>query len=118
MFEPRGEMQISVESLEPVGEGALRVAFEQIKAKLDGEGLFATELKRKLPLLPRRVGVITSSTGAAYHDILTVITRRTRSVSIVLIPARVQGENRPRNSEAVLFDNRFNERLMQAAHRV
>jgi exodeoxyribonuclease VII large subunit len=111
IYEPRGAMQLSVESLEPVGEGALRVAFEQIKAKLEAEGLFAAELKRKLPLLPKRVGVVTSPTGAAYHDILTVLTRRTRSVSIVLIPTRVQGENSGEEiREAVLFANRFNQR--------
>ncbi|HYJ90118.1 MAG TPA: exodeoxyribonuclease VII large subunit [Pyrinomonadaceae bacterium] len=109
VYEPRGEYQLMVESLEPVGEGALRVAFEQIKAKLAAEGLFAVELKRTLPLLPRRVGVITSPTGAAYHDILTVLTRRTRSVSIVLIPTKVQGENAGEEiREAVLFANRFN----------
>ena len=109
VYEPRGEYQLMVESLEPVGEGALRVAFEQIKEKLAAEGLFAVELKRKLPLLPRRVGVITSATGAAYHDILTVLTRRTRSVSVVLIPARVQGENAGEEiREAVLFANRYN----------
>lgn len=113
VYEPRGEYQLMVESLEPVGEGALLVAFEQIKAKLDAEGLFAVERKRKLPLLPRRVGVITSPTGAAYHDILTVITRRTRSVSIVLIPTRVQGENSGEEiREAVLFANRYNERAV------
>lgn len=111
LYEPRGEYQLMVESLEPVGEGALIVAFEQIKAKLDAEGLFAAELKRRLPLLPRRVGVITSATGAAYHDILTVLTRRTRSVSIVLIPTRVQGENAGEEiRQAVLFANRFSDR--------
>jgi exodeoxyribonuclease VII large subunit len=112
VYEPRGEYQLMVESLEPVGEGALRVAFEQIKAKLEAEGLFAPALKRKLPLLPRRVGVVTSPSGAAYHDILTVLTRRARSVSIVLIPTRVQGENSGEEiREAVLFANRYNTRV-------
>jgi exodeoxyribonuclease VII large subunit len=111
VYEPRGEYQLSVESLEPVGEGALRVAFEQIKTKLDAEGLFSPDLKRKLPMLPKRVGVVTSPTGAAYHDILTVLTRRTRSVSIVLIPTRVQGENSGEEiRQAVLFANRFNKK--------
>jgi exodeoxyribonuclease VII large subunit len=118
VYEPRGEYQLSVESLEPVGEGALRIAFEQIKAKLEAEGLFAPELKRRLPLLPRRVGVVTSSSGAAYHDILTVLTRRARSVSIVLIPTRVQGENSGEEiREAVLFANRYNMRV-PAEHRI
>jgi len=111
VYEPRGEYQLMVESLEPVGEGALLVAYEQVKAKLDGEGLFAAELKRGLPLLPKRIGVVTSPTGAAYHDILTVLTRRTRSVSIVLIPTRVQGDGAGEEiREAVLFANRFNEK--------
>jgi exodeoxyribonuclease VII large subunit len=112
VYEPRGEYQLSVESLEPVGEGALRVAYEQIRAKLEAEGLFSPALKRKLPLLPKRVGVVTSPTGAAYHDIHNVLTRRTRSVSIVLIPTRVQGENAGEEiRDAVLFANRYNQRV-------
>ncbi|MBK7707415.1 MAG: exodeoxyribonuclease VII large subunit [Acidobacteria bacterium] len=92
VYEPKGEYQLIVDSLEPVGEGALLVAFEQIRAKLAKEGLFDQKLKRKLPFLPRRVGVVTSPNGAAFHDIFNVLTRRASSVSIVLIPARVQGE--------------------------
>jgi exodeoxyribonuclease VII large subunit len=92
LYEPRGEFQLVVESLEPSGEGALRAAFEQIKARLDAEGLFRPELKRPIPFFPRRVAVITSPSGAAYHDIHNVLTRRARSVSILLIPAQVQGE--------------------------
>ena len=92
LYEPRGEYQILVESLEPVGEGALKVAFEQIKLKLGKERLFDEEFKQPLPLFPRRVGVVTSPNGAAFHDILNVISRRTKTVSIVLIPTRVQGE--------------------------
>lgn len=91
-YEARGEMQIVVESLEPAGEGALAAAFEQIRAKLDAEGLFSPDLKRPIPFLPRRVAVITSRTGAAYHDIHSVLARRSRSVSILLVPALVQGE--------------------------
>jgi len=74
-----------------VGAGALRVAFEQMRDRLAGEGLFAEELKRPLPLLPRRVGVVTSPTGAAIRDIINVITRRTRTVNILVAPTRVQG---------------------------
>jgi exodeoxyribonuclease VII large subunit len=92
LYEPRGELQLIVDSLEPSGEGALRAAFDQIKAKLDGEGLFHPGLKRPIPFFPRRVAVVTSLTGAAYHDILNVLTRRARSVSILLIPTPVQGE--------------------------
>lgn len=91
-YEPKGEYQIVVDSLQPVGEGALVIAYEQIRARLEKEGLFAPDLKRPLPFLPRRVGVVTSPTGAAFHDIVNVLSRRTRSVSIVLIPSRVQGE--------------------------
>lgn len=92
VYEPKGEYQLVVDSLEPVGEGAFAVAFEQIRTKLAKEGLFDPKLKRPLPFFPRRVGVVTSPNGAAFHDILNVLTRRASSVSIVLIPARVQGE--------------------------
>ncbi len=98
-YEARGETQIVVESLEPSGEGALAAAYEQIKAKLYAEGLFADELKRPIPFFPRKVAVITSKSGAAYHDILTVLTRRARSVSILLIPTLVQVARAIRASE-------------------
>ncbi|HKP73763.1 MAG TPA: exodeoxyribonuclease VII large subunit, partial [Pyrinomonadaceae bacterium] len=91
VYEPRGEYELMVEGLDPVGAGALRVAFEQMRDRLAAEGLFAEELKRPLPLLPRRVGVVTSPTGAAIRDILHVITRRTRTVSVLVAPTRVQG---------------------------
>ncbi len=93
VYEPRGEYQIVVESLEPVGAGALKVAFEQLKERLAKEGLFDEELKRPLPLFPRRVGVVTSPNGAALRDIIKVISRRTRTVNIIISPSRVQGEN-------------------------
>lgn len=95
LYEPRGEFQLIVESLEPSGEGALRAAFEQIRERLESEGLFAEELKRPIPFFPRRVGVVTSRSGAAFHDIVNVLTRRARSVSILLAPTLVQesGEN-------------------------
>ncbi len=109
LYEPRGEYQILVESLEPVGEGALKVAFEQIKLKLGKERLFDEEFKRPLPLFPRRVGVVTSPNGAAFHDILNVISRRTKTVSIVLIPTRVQGEFAGEEiRQAVILANDFN----------
>ena len=92
IYGARGELQIVVESLEPVGEGALALAFEQIKAKLLGEGLFDPARKRPIPPHPRRVGVVTSQTGAALKDILTVLKRRARSVDVVVIPTLVQGE--------------------------
>jgi exodeoxyribonuclease VII large subunit len=91
VYEPRGEYELMVEGLDPIGAGALRVAFEQMRDRLAREGLFAEELKRSLPLLPRRVGVVTSPTGAAIRDIINVIKRRTRTVSILVAPTRVQG---------------------------
>lgn len=109
VYEPKGEYQILVESLEPVGEGALKVAFEQIKLKLGKERLFDEDLKRPLPFFPRRVGVVTSPNGAAFHDILNVLSRRTRSVSLVLIPTRVQGEMAGEEiRQAVILANDFN----------
>jgi exodeoxyribonuclease VII large subunit len=107
-YEKRGEYQLMVDSLEPVGEGALTVAFEQIKAKLAREGLFDEELKRPLPMFPRRVGIVTSPTGAAVHDILTVLDRRARSVDIVIIPTQVQGESAGRQiAEAIQLANAY-----------
>lgn len=92
VYEPRGEYQISVEALDPVGAGALRVAFEQLRDRLAGEGLFADEIKRPLPAHVRRVGIVTSETGAAIHDMLYVLRARTRGVDVLLAPSRVQGE--------------------------
>jgi len=111
-WETKGELKLVVDSLEPSGEGALRAAFEQIKAKLDADGLFADELKRPIPFFPRRVAVVTSRTGAAYHDIHTVLTRRARSVSILLIPALVQGEGSADSIRQAIVDvNDFNRGL-------
>jgi exodeoxyribonuclease VII large subunit len=92
VYEPRGEYELVVEALDPVGAGAIRVAFEQLKERLAAEGLFDESLKRELPLLPRRIGVVTSPTGAAIRDIIRTVERRTRTVSILVAPTRVQGE--------------------------
>jgi exodeoxyribonuclease VII large subunit len=92
VYAPRGEYELIVEALDPAGEGALRVAFEQLRNRLQKEGLFAQELKRALPIFPRRVGIVTSPTGAAIRDILNVLSRRTRTVQVLFSPARVQGE--------------------------
>lgn len=109
LYAPRGEYQILVESLQPVGEGALKVAFEQVKLKLAKERLFDEEFKQSLPFFPRRVGVVTSPNGAAFHDILNVLSRRTRSVNITLIPTLVQGEFAGEQiSEAIEAANKFN----------
>jgi exodeoxyribonuclease VII large subunit len=97
VFPQRGDYELIVESLDPVGAGALRVAFEQLRDKLRAEGLFAAGLKRPLPMFPSRVGVVTSPTGAAIRDILNVISRRTRTVHVLFSPARVQGEGAGRD---------------------
>jgi len=90
-YVPRGEYQLIVESVEPQGVGALQKAFEQIKARLAAEGLFDVSRKKPLPFLPRRIGVVTSPTGAVIRDILNITRRRFPSVDILIAPARVQG---------------------------
>jgi exodeoxyribonuclease VII large subunit len=97
VYDARGEYELIVETLDPVGAGALQVAFEQLRDRLQAEGLFAPELKRPLPVFPGRVGVVTSPTGAAIRDILNVISRRTRTVHVLFSPARVQGEGAGRD---------------------
>ena len=92
VYDARGEYQIITEFLEPRGLGALQKAFEQLKAKLEKEGLFDDEAKKPLPAFPWKIGVVTSPTGAAVHDILNVIRRRNSKVSVLLRPAKVQGE--------------------------
>lgn len=91
VYEPRGDYQLILEYLEPKGIGALQVAFEQLKKRFDQEGLFAPERKRALPAFPRRVGVITSGTGAALHDIVTVVHRRCPVTRLRVFPVAVQG---------------------------
>lgn len=97
VYEARGEYELIVEALDPVGAGALQVAFEQLRDRLQKEGLFAPERKRTLPVFPGRVGVVTSPTGAAIRDILNVISRRTRTVHVLFSPARVQGDGAGRD---------------------
>jgi exodeoxyribonuclease VII large subunit len=92
LYEPRGEYQLIVSYLEPQGVGALWRAFNELKAKLEKEGLFAPERKQKIPLLPRRIGIVTSPTGAAIRDLLQVIGRRLAAVEIVIFPVSVQGD--------------------------
>jgi len=95
LYEARGEFQLIVEHLEPTGEGALLRAFEQLKTRLAAEGLFAAGLKRALPKLARRIGVITSPTGAAIRDVLSVIRRRFPLADIEVLPVPVQGREAP-----------------------
>ncbi|MBZ5682256.1 MAG: exodeoxyribonuclease VII large subunit [Acidobacteriia bacterium] len=92
VYEDRGELQISAEYLEPKGAGSLQIAFEQLKAKLEAEGLFAAERKKPIPTLPARIGIVTSPQAAALRDILNVLQRRHHTVNVVIYPAQVQGE--------------------------
>jgi exodeoxyribonuclease VII large subunit len=92
LYEVRGEVQLIVEAIEPQGHGALQLAFEQLKKKLDAEGLFALERKRSLPAFPERIGIVTSPSGAVIQDMLNVMERRSPGRHIRLYPAQVQGE--------------------------
>src|ERR1700678_3318464 len=91
LYEPRGEYQLIVDHMEDAGLGALKRQFEELSAKLAAEGLFAVERKRPLPALPRRIGVITSPSGAAVRDILHVLARRFPAVAVMIYPVAVQG---------------------------
>jgi len=114
VYAPRGEYEMVIDALDPVGAGALRVAFEQLRDRLQKEGLFAKELKRPLPVFPRRVGIVTSPTGAAIRDILNVISRRTRTVHVLFSPARVQGDSAgPEIARAIQFINQYHERALR-----
>src|SRR5438132_2325620 len=92
VYEPKGGYQLVCDSVEPVGAGALQIAFEQLKEKLQGEGLFEKARKRRLPFLPRRIAIVTSPSGAAVHDFLRVLHRRFPNLSVLIVPARVQGD--------------------------
>jgi exodeoxyribonuclease VII large subunit len=95
VYPPRGEYQISVQVLEPLGKGSLQQAFEELKERLEGEGLFDPARKRPLPMLPRRIGVVTSPTGAVLRDILRVLRSRYPNLEVLVYPALVQGEGAP-----------------------
>ena len=113
IYAPRGEYELVVDALDPVGAGALQIAFEQMRDRLKAEGLFAKELKRPLPVFPRRVGIVTSPTGAAIRDILNVISRRTRTVHVLFSPARVQGDLAgPDIARAIRSINQYHERAL------
>src|SRR2546422_196631 len=92
VYEPRGQYKLIGDTVEPQGAGALQIAFEQLKEKLQKEGLFSQERKRRLPFLPRRIAVVTSPSGAAVHDFLRVLHRRFPNLPVLIVPARVQGE--------------------------
>lgn len=92
VYEERGELQISAEFMEPQGAGALQLAFEQLKARLQAEGLFEASRKKAIPPLPRRIGIVTSPQGAALQDILNILARRHYSANVLIYPAQVQGD--------------------------
>jgi exodeoxyribonuclease VII large subunit len=104
MWAPRGDLQLYVDAVEPRGLGARQLALEQLKARLAAEGLFATERKRPLPFLPRRVGVVTALRGAAIHDILVTLARRSPGVDVRIRPVRVQGEGAAAEIAAAIAD--------------
>lgn len=97
LYEPRGDYQLIVEMMEPAGEGLLKQEFEQLKVKLSQMGLFDQDVKRPIPVSPKRVGVITSPTGAAIHDIITVLQRRSPQTQVIVYPTMVQGEHAAAN---------------------
>src|SRR5947207_4519270 len=106
VYEARGEYQIYVESLEPVGRGALQLAFEQLKKRLEAEGLFDARHKKPLPVLPSRIGLITSPSGAAVRDVVRILRRRFPNVCLALFPVRVQGEGSAQEiAKAIKFFN-------------
>lgn len=91
LYENRGDFQLIIEKLEPIGAGALQIELERLSRRLAAEGLFETRYKKTLPPLPRRIGIITSATGAALHDILQVLKRRSANIEIIIYPTTVQG---------------------------
>ena len=107
IYEDRGELQISADYLEPKGAGALQIAFEQLKAKLEAEGLFDAARKKPIPTLPQRIGIVTSPQAAALRDILNILRRRHHGASVLIFPAQVQGETAPLEvSAGVRYFNR------------
>ena len=116
VYEVRGEYELLAETMEPVGVGALQLAFEQQVKRLTAEGLFDEARKRTLPLLPRRIGVVTSPVGAAVRDILQILARRNPGIHVILAPARVQGPGAAVEiAEAIGLLNR---RAKQAGHEI
>ena len=107
LYEGRGDYQLIVSSISPLGEGALRIAFDALKNKLHGEGLFNDEFKQDIPTLPKHIGVITSPTGAAIRDIISVLMRRFPSIPVTILPVPVQGiDAAPKIIEAIKLANK------------
>ena len=104
VYEPRGEYQLILAYMEPKGIGALQLAFEQLKEKLEKEGLFDAARKKPLPLLPKKIGIVTSPTGAAIRDLLNVIGRRFPNVGILINPVKVQGEGSAQEIASAIYE--------------
>lgn len=104
VYEPRGEYQVIVEYMEPKGLGALQKAFEQLKERLFKEGLFDEKHKKPIPFLPTKIGLVTSSTGAAIRDILQILDRRFPNIGVIIAPVKVQGEGAAREIAAAVQD--------------
>jgi len=115
VYEERGELQISAEFMEPKGAGALQLAFEQLKARLQAEGLFDASRKKPIPPLPQRIGIITSPQGAALRDILNILARRHHSASVLIYPAQVQGDAAP--GEVMAGLRHFNQEIQRPESR-
>jgi exodeoxyribonuclease VII large subunit len=108
LYEKRGDYQLILESIEPKGMGALQLAFLQLKEKLEREGLFDPALKKPIPMIPQKIGIVTSPTGAVIQDMLHILERRFRNLHILLYPVRVQGEGASSEiAEAIHDFNRF-----------
>ncbi len=108
VYDQRGDYQLLVEYLEPLGLGALQLAFQQLKERLGRDGLFAEDHKQPLPYLPQRIGIVTSPTGAAIHDMLQVLARRYANLEILLAPVKVQGVGAAEEIAAAIRDfNRY-----------
>jgi exodeoxyribonuclease VII large subunit len=115
VYEPRGQYQLVIKAVELQGVGALQLAFERLKQKLQAEGLFASERKRPLPPSPERIGIVTSPTGAALRDVLHVAQRRQPSLDIILAPCRVQGDGAAAEIAAAIRDlNAFHQQAPEA----
>jgi len=116
VYEKTGQYQLYIEKIEPKGIGSLQLALEQLKEKLEKEGLFAVEHKKPMPYLPSRIGVVTSLTGAAIKDILKVLDRRFKDVNIIINPVRVQGEGAKEDiAQAIQDFNRLNQQVGREA---
>lgn len=102
VYGPGGYYSIVIDHMEPKGIGALQIAFEQLKKKLEAEGLFGREAKKPIPYLPKKIGVVTSPTGAAVRDIINVLTRRFPNIEVLIYPVRVQGEGAAKEIAAAI----------------